>query len=184
MSNPTLKITLDLCLFLFRPSIMNLNPSVRGIQEKRIQITFVGSKLAKISVDTIYELIRDIKDPEHPQTLEQLGVVSKEYIDIGKIRMENRLGFVNIGLPLKYIEVRFFPTIPHCSMAGIIGICLKTQLLKYISEDYWIKVLVIDGAHVDYEGLNKQLSDKDRVSAALENRDLADIVDECIPPIL
>lgn len=52
------------------------------------------------------DLLRSITDPEHPLTLEQLAVVSSS----------------QISFPHKnQLLVEFTPTIPHCSMATLIG---------------------------------------------------------------
>ncbi len=51
------------------------------------------------------ELIRSIYDPEHPNTLEELRVVSAPQITI----KEN------------YLKVEFTPTVPHCGMSTLIG---------------------------------------------------------------
>lgn len=53
------------------------------------------------------DLIRTINDPEHPLTLEQLKVTQHENIKIDD--------------KSNYILVNFTPTIPHCSMATLIG---------------------------------------------------------------
>jgi metal-sulfur cluster biosynthetic enzyme len=60
------------------------------------------------------DIIRDINDPEHPLTLEQLRVVSLENIEINP--------------ELKQVLVYFTPTIPHCSMATIIGLMIRFKL--------------------------------------------------------
>jgi hypothetical protein len=54
------------------------------------------------------DLIRSISDPEHPLTLEQLAVVSA-----GQISIKNGTR--------PSVLVEFTPTIPHCSMATLIG---------------------------------------------------------------
>lgn len=54
------------------------------------------------------DLIRSISDPEHPLTLEQLAVVSSEQITVRNGKHPSVL-------------VQFTPTIPHCSMATLIG---------------------------------------------------------------
>lgn len=51
------------------------------------------------------DLLRSITDPEHPLTLEQLAVVSSSQITLSK----------------NHVLVEFTPTIPHCSMATLIG---------------------------------------------------------------
>lgn len=54
------------------------------------------------------DLLRSINDPEHPLTLEQLKVVSAEQITVSP----------------NHVLIRFTPTIPHCSMATLIGVFL------------------------------------------------------------
>ena len=51
------------------------------------------------------DLIRSISDPEHPNTLEELRVVSAPQI----IVKDN------------HIIVEFTPTVPHCGMSTLIG---------------------------------------------------------------
>lgn len=60
----------------------------------------------------IPDLVRSISDPEHPLTLEQLAVVSAAQI------------IVTNGLR-PHVLVEFTPTIPHCSMATLIGKLLR-----------------------------------------------------------
>ena len=54
---------------------------------------------------TFPDLIRSIYDPEHPNTLEELRVVSAPQIAIGS----------------NHIKVEFTPTVPHCGMSTLIG---------------------------------------------------------------
>jgi metal-sulfur cluster biosynthetic enzyme len=65
--------------------------------------------------------IRHINDPEHPLTLEQLHVVCREHVTVEE-RDENGLSRV---------AVLFTPTIPHCSMATLIGLSIRVKLLRY-----------------------------------------------------
>lgn len=58
------------------------------------------------------DLIRSISDPEHPLTLEQLAVVSAAQITV-----------THGTRP--HVLVEFTPTIPHCSMATLIGKLVK-----------------------------------------------------------
>jgi hypothetical protein len=60
-----------------------------------------------ISPKEVYQHIRNLSDPEHPLTLEQLHVVNEEHVTVedGK----------------NSVLVQFTPTIPHCSMATLIG---------------------------------------------------------------
>jgi metal-sulfur cluster biosynthetic enzyme len=58
----------------------------------------------------------DDPDPEHPYTLEQLNVVQEECIDV---EYHGRSAT---------IIIKFTPTVPHCSLATLIGLCLRTKL--------------------------------------------------------
>ena len=112
------------------------------------------------------ELIRGIKDPEHPHTLEQLNVAQRRLIDV-----DDEGGRV---------VVRFTPTIPHCSMATLIGLCLRVKLLRSLPPRLKVDILISPGAHASEEAINKQLNDKERVAAALENDNLLGVVNKCL----
>jgi metal-sulfur cluster biosynthetic enzyme len=156
---------------------MNLSPRIKSEKfEARKELVFDNKRLTEISVDTVFELIRDIKDPEHSFSLEELRVVRKEFIKIYQITGEDTC--LDIGLPIDCISVEFEPTIPHCSMAAIIGLAIKILLKKYI-RNYLINVSIVEGTHVNDKFLNKQLNDKDRVQAASENESLMEVIDEC-----
>lgn len=51
-----------------------------------------------------------LQDPELPQTLEELNVIEEEFIKIDKI-----------GNDEYRIKIEFTPTVPHCSLATLIG---------------------------------------------------------------
>eukprot|EP00866_Antonospora_locustae_P000729 jgi/Antlo1/729/163 len=159
---------------------MNPSPTLSEISEARAELSFVDGKLRHISRETIFELIRDIRDPEHPYSLERLGVVRPDDIDVGEIRGTTE-ALKHRGLPLKYVSIVFRPTIPHCSMAGVIGLAIKLQMLKYVGEEYWTRVFVAEDTHVSWRALCKQLNDKDRVMAALENVHMVEMLDSIIP---
>lgn len=119
-------------------------------------------------VDTreIFELIRDIKDPEHPLTLEELNVVREDQI--------------TIDLEQKCVDIEFSPTINRCSMAPLIGISIIVKLLRTLPEQMKVNVRISSGTHDAEEAYNKQLNDKERVAAALENANLLSIINGCI----
>ncbi|EJW01290.1 hypothetical protein EDEG_00507 [Edhazardia aedis USNM 41457] len=61
----------------------NPNPSIYAPTLKRFTLAFnKDGFLLDITKETIFELIRDIRDPEHPQSLEKLGVISIDDIKI------------------------------------------------------------------------------------------------------
>ncbi|KAF3498989.1 hypothetical protein DY000_02055806 [Brassica cretica] len=81
---------------------------------------------------------------------------------------------------LNRIIITFTPTIQHCSMATIIGLCLRAKLKECLPLHYKVDIRVSPGSHADEDSVNKQLNDKERVVAALENPNLRQLVDECL----
>ncbi|XP_070686751.1 cytosolic iron-sulfur assembly component 2A isoform X2 [Pempheris klunzingeri] len=85
----------------------------------------------------VYDVIRSIKDPEKPNTLEELDVVTEKCVEVQELSEDEYL-----------IIIKFSPTVPHCSLATLI--------------------------------VNKQINDKERVAAAMENPNLREIVEQCV----
>lgn len=112
------------------------------------------------------DLIRLINDPEHPLTLEELHVVEQRLI---KVDNQNGEVFVN-----------FTPTIPHCSMATLIGLSIRVKLLRSLPPRFKVIVEITPGSHASESAVNKQLADKERVAAALENKNLIEVINQCI----
>jgi metal-sulfur cluster biosynthetic enzyme len=112
------------------------------------------------------DLIREIKDPEHPHTLEQLRVAQRDLIAVDDERA--------------HVHVRFTPTIPHCSMATLIGLCIRVKLLRTLPPRFKVDVSITPGTHASEAAVNKQLNDKERVAAALENDNLLSVVNKCL----
>nr|XP_019945125.1 PREDICTED: mitotic spindle-associated MMXD complex subunit MIP18-like [Paralichthys olivaceus] len=78
------------------------------------------------------------------------------------------------------VGVEFTPTIPHCSMATLIGLSIKVKLLRSLPDRFKIDVHITPGTHASEEAVNKQLADKERVAAALENSSLLEVVNQCL----
>ncbi|XP_048886742.1 cytosolic iron-sulfur assembly component 2B isoform X2 [Brienomyrus brachyistius] len=114
----------------------------------------------------VFDLIRSINDPEHPLSLEELNVVE-----------EMR---VHVNDQASTVGVEFTPTIPHCSMATLIGLSIKVKLLRSLPDRFKIDVHITPGTHTAEEAVNKQLADKERVAAALENSHLLEVVNHCL----
>ena len=128
------------------------------------------------------ELIRNINDPEHPLTLEQLNVVQQDHVWIGDSCNSNQVLPLSSVSSLGYrlVKVEFTPTIPHCSMATLIGLSIRVKLQRCLPSDYKIDVCIREGTHQSEEAINKQLNDKERVSAAVENSHLLSVVNQCL----
>lgn len=154
----------------------NEYPVLKKCTTEHAKLVIRDGKLKNVTAKTVFELIRNIKDPEHPYSLEQLGVVSEDDIWIEAVSADV---ICLKGLPIPSICVVFTPTVPHCSLAGIIGLSLIYQIEKYTT-GYWIRVSIKKETHSNYIALNKQLQDRDRVMAAFENDNLLDILTESI----
>jgi hypothetical protein len=77
-------------------------------------------------------------------------------------------------------RITFTPTVQHCSMATVIGLCLRLKLMQNFPPHFKIDIKVAPGSLANEESVNKQLNDKERVAAALENPNLRQLVDECL----
>jgi metal-sulfur cluster biosynthetic enzyme len=111
-------------------------------------------------------LARNINDPEHPLTLEQLKVVEPGLITVDDEKNE--------------CDLLFTPTIPHCSMATLIGLCIRVKLIRSLPARFKLTININPGTHASEKAVNKQLNDKERVQAALENERLLSVVAQCL----
>ncbi|KAJ3156692.1 Mitotic spindle-associated MMXD complex subunit MIP18 [Geranomyces michiganensis] len=82
--------------------------------------------------------------------------------------------------PLTLEQLNFTPTIPHCSMATLIGLCIRVRLLRLLPDRFKVDIKVSDGSHQSEHAVNKQLNDKERVAAALGNSHLLEVVNQCL----
>ncbi|GJQ66145.1 hypothetical protein Trydic_g4210 [Trypoxylus dichotomus] len=119
---------------------------------------------------TIYDFIRTIKDPEKPNTLEELNVVYEDGVYINQPTQGN----------VSVVRVEFNPTVPHCSLATLIGLCIRIKLERSIPFEIKLDIYIKQGAHATEHEINKQINDKERIAAAMENPNLKDMVENCI----
>ncbi|GAX20307.1 hypothetical protein FisN_9Hh012 [Fistulifera solaris] len=155
-------------VLLFHPASNDLSAAK---ETNNTPTTAASTSPDPITASEIFELIRHIQDPEHPHSLEALGVVKLNQIDI----VTN-----NNNKHHNKITVEFTPTIPHCSMATLIGLCLSVKLQRCQLPRTHIEVKIQPGTHASEHAINKQLQDKERLRAALENPHLLTIVNRCI----
>lgn len=129
----------------------------------------------------VFEHIRDIADPEHPYSLEQLGVVSASHIEVGRATRALALHVVlRACLPYRShqlrssllrrtrlakayarilslslfatrrcarqvddagstVIVKFTPTVAHCSMATLIGLCIRTKIMRVLPARFKVR---------------------------------------------
>ena len=147
-------------------SKQNLNPIIKTkLYKYKIDWLNEREKLEKddniedkIDKYEVFEIIRNITDPEHPYNLEELNIISLEDIIVDN---ENRL-----------ITVYFTPTIDNCGFASLIGLSIKKKLLNFISPKYNIDVLIKEPKSDNDKNLNKQMNDKERLEASNLNKDI------------
>ena len=85
-----------------------------------------SSKRDPIDAREIFAHIKDINDPEHPYSLEQLAVVSPENVVVDDEKSR--------------ATVYFTPTVEHCSMATLIGLSIRVQLLRVLPRRFKVDV--------------------------------------------
>lgn len=128
-----------------------------------------------LDAEEVFDMIRDINDPEHPLTLEQLNVVSQNLIQVKDIKSTQE------QMPeFSTVDIYFTPTIPHCSMATLIGLSIRVKILRSLPSRFKVSVKINPGTHASENAINRQLNDKERVAAALENSHLLNVVNKCI----
>jgi metal-sulfur cluster biosynthetic enzyme len=120
----------------------------------------------------IYDQIRTIRDPEKPENLEELSVVLEECVHVYPLNGRNNKFIANI---------EFVPTVPHCHLATLIGLCIRTKLERtLVPGQVKLEITVKEGSHNTEQDINKQINDKERVAAAMENPNLKETVEKCI----
>uniref|UniRef100_A0A8D8VE09 MIP18 family protein CG30152 n=1 Tax=Cacopsylla melanoneura TaxID=428564 RepID=A0A8D8VE09_9HEMI len=120
--------------------------------------------------ETIYDCIKTIKDPEKPATLEDLKVVYEDGVQIEHFEPAD----------VSLVRIEFNPTVPHCSLATLIGLCIRVKLQRNLMEKIKLSIFIKKGAHDTEAEINKQINDKERVAAAMEVPSLSTLVEQCI----
>ncbi|VDH91653.1 cytosolic iron-sulfur assembly component 2B-like [Mytilus galloprovincialis] len=146
----------------------NANPTIYEVGSERPVLPEEEDESVTDKIDTreVFDLIRVINDPEHPLTLEELNVVEQSKVIVDD--------------DANKVTIEFTPTIPHCSMATLIGLSIRVKLLRSLPPRFKVDVSITPGAHASEEAVNKQLADKERVAAALENSHLIEVVNQCL----
>ncbi|KAK2562919.1 Cytosolic iron-sulfur assembly component 2A [Acropora cervicornis] len=140
------------------------------MSENKILSTAADSSFDNlVLVQEVFDIVKDIRDPELPQTLEELHVIEEEFIKIDKIENDEYI-----------IKIEFTPTVPHCSLATLIGLCLRVKLERSLPYKFKLDISLSRGTHSTENEINKQINDKERIAAAMENPNLKKIVEECI----
>lgn len=154
---------------------MQLSPPLSPLNVSRIinqndQHQTISMQMQKPGAKPVSDLISTISDPEHPISLGSLAVVSLPDIDI-------KPSLPNVpDSPLRTVTVLITPTITHCSLATVIGLGVRVRLEQSLPPRFRIDVRIKEGTHSTADEVNKQLADKERVAAALENGTLMGVI--------
>ncbi|XP_062129089.1 MIP18 family protein galla-1 [Drosophila sulfurigaster albostrigata] len=130
----------------------------------------LGYRNATDLQETIYDLLRTIRDPEKPCTLEDLNVIYEDGIFVMQPTRSN----------VSVVRIEFNPTVPHCSLATLIGLCIRVKVERGLPHNIKLDIYIKKGAHQTEEEINKQINDKERIAAAMENPNLRELVENCI----
>ncbi|KAL9581302.1 MAG: hypothetical protein Q9212_003978 [Teloschistes hypoglaucus] len=131
-----------------------------------------------IDEQEIYDLIAPIQDPEHPLTLGSLSVVNLPDISLSPTLPPTTLSpnGNNAQPQITTVTVLVTPTITHCSLATVIGLGVRVRLEQALPPRFRVDVRIKEGTHSTAEQVNRQLGDKERVAAALENGTLMGVL--------
>jgi metal-sulfur cluster biosynthetic enzyme len=115
----------------------------------------------EFTADDVFDELSVILDPEKaPITLAELGVVRREGIKVTQLRPRRAR-----------VDVDLVPTVPHCHLMPAIALSVRAKLhLSLPVTTYWQVVIhVPEGSHLQAREVERQVNDKERVAAALEN---------------
>ncbi|KAI4288559.1 MAG: hypothetical protein L6R35_002180 [Caloplaca aegaea] len=142
------------------------------------------NEVEPIDEQEIYDLIASIQDPEHPLTLGSLSVVNLPDISLtptlppsSSSSLSNPGTTTTKNTPvMTTVTVLVTPTITHCSLATVIGLGVRVRLEQALPPRFRVDVRIKEGTHSTAEQVNRQLGDKERVAAALENGTLMGVL--------
>jgi metal-sulfur cluster biosynthetic enzyme len=84
------------------------------------------------------DLIKTIQDPEKPNSLEDLGVVSEDGVSVDRLAPNSEE---------LVISVKLVPTVPHCSLATLIGLCVRVRLERELQSRHKLDIFIAEGTH-------------------------------------
>mmetsp|Transcript_8375 Transcript_8375/g.9467 ORF Transcript_8375/g.9467 Transcript_8375/m.9467 type:complete len:168 (+) Transcript_8375:29-532(+) len=139
------------------------------LQRQLFQQKAEAYKFSDVIAD-IYDLLKNIRDPEHPYTLEQLDNLKEEDIEIYEQD------------DLKILIISWKPATPTYSLATHIGLSIYIKLERDFADfkSYKLSVLIKDGTHKNKSAVDRQVNDKERIEAAKENEKLMTFIETLI----
>ncbi|CAG8603443.1 16287_t:CDS:10 [Acaulospora morrowiae] len=176
-------------------SMLSQHKEFSGIDGKKLEVDLMAEWKPEEGFEKVKKeryRIKSSRIVEKPQIAITSFIMSLEDSsgELPKIKVENlkdalelnvtQLDHVKIDNKNNRVLIEFTPTIPHCSMATLIGLCIRVRLLRSLPERFKVDIMVRKGTHQSEQAVNKQLNDKERVAAALENSHLLEVVNLCL----
>ncbi|KAF1861460.1 hypothetical protein Lal_00025788 [Lupinus albus] len=167
--------------------LINANPTIYEKKERRVRTTPSFS-----DQDDAVEPIDQLEDPEHPYSLEELKVITEEAVEVDDKKSYGYVysdsGTLQYGHNYRTLLTSQAHEKLRNEERGRGRSREKTEILDFQMEGptyltgKHVDIRVAPGSHATEAAVNKQLNDKERVAAALENPNLLDMVDECLAP--
>lgn len=115
----------------------------------------------RVSKRAILQILHSVKDPGVPMPLEEMGIVSREWI---RIEGED-------------IQVEFRPTSPFCPVGLALGVVIKNILEEGFDRD--VEVRMVRGSHLQEKLVNDLLGNRERYLKALDRLKSSGFVGRC-----
>jgi len=136
------------------------------------EISFVKKKemTNKELAEKIFNIIRCVRDLDHPYTIQLLDVIDPKDIKIRDIKKR------------KFVTVYWTPYGMNHSTIARMGLAFLMKLEKELPDFKRMKFEIkIKDDHIkSKDAINKQLNDKERVAAARENKPLVSLIESII----
>ena len=118
-----------------------------SIEGKTTPFNYTQAGDSDYLADEAYDIIRTIRDPEFPHSLEELEVVDPDLVKV-TINEEHRM---------IHFEVTWVPTTPTCGFALNIALCIRVKLQRELSVKQWAKIdiYVQEGKHDNKTGIDR-----------------------------
>lgn len=59
------------------------------------------------------------------------------------------------------VRIEFNPTVPHCSLATLIGLTIRIKILRHFPHSLKLDIYIKKGAHSTEDEINKQINDRE-----------------------
>jgi metal-sulfur cluster biosynthetic enzyme len=132
--------------------------------------------LSPLDAEDIHDLLAEILDPERDGlTLGDLSVVAPDRVAVAYAPPDGKRAVVTVTLR---------PTVPHCGFMLLIALTVFAKLQQDLpgNINWKVDIAVEPGSHQQGDEIVKQVNDKERVAAALENPQLRQEVERLINP--